>query len=431
MKQDNVSSQFMRTTVIILLLCITSALYSQTSYKAGDRTGDIRVNRILNYEGSIQSLAAFKKKLIIVDFFGTWCKPCLNALPHLYDLQRQFDNDIQIVLVSTEDEAHLKDFIAARKQFSLPVIVDNDQGFTKLFAPRSYPYTVVLRNNKMIAAPNTAALNEINIRAWLEDAVAPADTNASQPLTETKTIASSTMEVITQSDKGPLKLSEDFIYAAKTNQPLSQLQKRLNDLSFDSLLIALNTDQKKTAFWINLYNGFTQVLLRNNPDLYKDRRKFFSAKLINVAGRNFSLDKIEHGILRHSKIKWSLGYVNKLFVGKDERWLRVNNRDARIHFALNCGAKSCPPIAFYTADRLDQQLTAATKSYLSTEAEYDSVTNTVHLPAIMGWFRGDFGGKKGMRKLLEQHEIIPKASSPRIRFRKYNWELFLNNFKNQ
>ena len=79
-----------------------------------------------------------------------------------------------------------------------------------------------------------------------------------------------------------------------------------------------------------------------------------------------SLDDIEHGILRRSKIKWSEGYFNKLFPSKFEKENRVNKVDYRIHFALNCGARSCPPIAFYDPEKLDKQLDVATMIYLKS-----------------------------------------------------------------
>lgn len=105
--------------------------------------------------------------------------------------------------------------------------------------------------------------------------------------------------------------------------------------------------------------------------------------------------------------------------------------DYRIHFALNCGAKSCPPIAYYSPEKLDQQLDIATKNYLSSEADYNKEKDVLYLPAIMGWFRADFGGKKGMREILKSHNIIPEAANPKIKFKDYDWTLELSNYKTE
>ncbi|MGI4751528.1 MAG: DUF547 domain-containing protein [Janthinobacterium lividum] len=193
----------------------------------------------------------------------------------------------------------------------------------------------------------------------------------------------------------------------------------------------MNNDSKKLAFWLNLYNGFTQVLLKKDPDQYKTRNAFFSSKQIKVAFQQLSLDEIEHGILRHSKIKWSEGYLGKPFPDIFEKDFRVKRLDYRIHFALNCGAKSCPPIAFYDPEQIDKQLAVAVKTYLKEECEFNQAKNSISVPALMSWFRHDFGGKKGIYKILKQNTIIPAKSHPAIKFKKYNWTLFLNNYKSE
>lgn len=197
----------------------------------------------------------------------------------------------------------------------------------------------------------------------------------------------------------------------------------------DDLATTLNSDAKRLAFWLNLYNGFTQIILKKNPEQYKTRGSFFSSKQLFIAGQQLSLDDIEHGILRHSKIKWSEGYLNDWFPSSFEKKFRVDKLDYRIHFALNCGAKSCPPIAFYEPEQIEKQLTVATSTYLTGESMYDASTNTVSVPALMGWFRNDFGGKKNMLNILRKNKVIPEGSNPKINFNKYDWSLYLDNYK--
>jgi hypothetical protein len=228
-----------------------------------------------------------------------------------------------------------------------------------------------------------------------------------------------------------IEISQNFLYAAKTGDPTKGYIDTLKNAGEDVLANELNNDNKRLAFWLNIYNGFTQVLLKKDPDQYKTRNSFFSSRQIDIAGRYLSLDDIEHGILRHSKVKWSEGYLGKLFPSAFEKKFRVQKLDYRIHFALNCGAKSCPPIAFYEPAGIDRQLTVAVKVYLKGECEYDSVKNEVNVPALMGWFRHDFGGKKNMLKILKQNKIIPQESSPAIHFKKYDWSLYLNNYKSE
>lgn len=231
--------------------------------------------------------------------------------------------------------------------------------------------------------------------------------------------------------KGPenfLAVSQSFLYAVRTGEDSQPFIDKLASADIDLLTAELNQDNRRKAFWLNIYNAFTQVLLAQNKSLYKNRGQFFSGKRFKIAGYNLSLDEVEHGILRRSKIKWSLGHLHKLFPGSFEKRFRVNQLDYRIHFALNCGAKSCPPIAFYTDTAIDTQLDLATSVYLLKEVKYDADKNTVQLPAIMSWFRRDFGGKKKMISILRDLGIIPNQHAPRIRFASYSWELYLSNY---
>jgi len=73
-----------------------------------------------------------------------------------------------------------------------------------------------------------------------------------------------------------------------------------------------------------------------------------------------------------------------------------------------------------------RQLAVATKSYL--ESEVSEQGNALLLPAIMGWFRGDFGGRKGIRKLLRENGYPQCNASTGIRFQNYNWQLSLDKY---
>ncbi len=226
-----------------------------------------------------------------------------------------------------------------------------------------------------------------------------------------------------------IQMSQDFVYAAKADGDATSYIDSFAIADEEMIAQQLKTDEDKKAFFINLYNAYTQYILKKEPDKYKNRSDFFKAEQINFAFHLISLDKIEHGFLRRSRVKWSLGYLKKLFPGKLERKFRVKKIDYRIHFTLNCGAKSCPAIAFYDPKNLDNQLDLATKVYLQGEANYNKEENILHLPVLMSWFRGDFDGKKNILNLCEQLEIIPVNTKPTIQYQPYDWELYLNNYK--
>ena len=420
----------MKALLLLSLLVNAVCCLGQNSYTTGAVVADISPTKILNYRDSSSSLSSLQSNITIIDFFGTWCMPCLKALPELQTFKNKFKTDLSIILVSTETEEKLQQFISTRQPFSFPLIVDVNKEYTNAFQPPSYPYTIVLdKNLKILSITNAADLTaEILEKFIAENKTIVKEKNNTAPLKMENTPKQQSPS-FTASNNVLVKLSQDFMYAAKTNEDASDYIRQLKELNYTDLVNNLKGDDDKKAFWINLYNAYTNYSLHKNPDQYKSRNKFFKNKNVEIAGKIFSLDKIEHGILRKSKIKWSLGYLNKLFPGKTEKQLRVRKLDYRIHFALNCGAKSCPPIAFYNPENLNAQLDLATNTYLSSEAVYNKETNTLQLPALISWFRRDFGGKKKVVNLLKQKGILDASVHPIIKFKKYDWSLFLNNFK--
>jgi hypothetical protein len=226
----------------------------------------------------------------------------------------------------------------------------------------------------------------------------------------------------------PVALAHDLLRAVRLDEPTTELEVALRDLDEGVLDAALSDDDAALAFWLNCYNAFTQLALAANPDRY-DRHRFFGREIAPIAGHVLSLDDIEHGILRRGHVKWGLGYLRSPFGGSFLRRMRPSRRDARIHFALNCGAASCPPIAAYTAAGIDDELDVATAAHLDSEVEYDSATDTVTVPRVMFWFRGDFGGKAEIIRMLREFECIPADATPSLSYSAYEWELRLGNYR--
>lgn len=224
------------------------------------------------------------------------------------------------------------------------------------------------------------------------------------------------------------KLSEKMLQNIKAGNSTRELREQLAKATLEDLEVALRTDDQKLAFWVNIYNTYIQVILSEHPELYKDRSEFFKKEQIPIAGKLISFAKIEHGIIRKSQWELGLGMIRKWFPDKFERKLRVDKRDYRIHFALNCGAIDCPPVAIYEAERLDQQFDKGTAAYLNRTSTFDPDTNEVAVTSLFNWFRGDFDCKSGVKDILKKYDIIPRTKGVDISYKNYDWTLDLDNF---
>jgi hypothetical protein len=231
-------------------------------------------------------------------------------------------------------------------------------------------------------------------------------------------------ESATTDDLDPAACARWALEALRAGEDPSPSLDRLADASNDALRSLREDRATALAFWTNLYNVGTQLLLDRRPDLYDSRLRmvrFFRAPAVTVAGTDCSLDTIEHGILRGSRSKYGLGYLPRVFVSSFERRYRLDDPNPRVHFALNCGAASCPAIRAYAADDIDEQLDMATGAYLDTAVTYDAVTDTAALPQLFRWYRGDFDGPSGIRGLLREYEVIPDGASPSLSYRSWDW----------
>lgn len=240
--------------------------------------------------------------------------------------------------------------------------------------------------------------------------------------------------VVDQSRLGELsvnKLAANFVDRVIHDLPVAEHLERLRDLNPQALAAALDSQQKQLAFWINIYNGYTQHLLKTDPSLYlSDRSAFFKKAQIPIAGYTVSMDDIEHGVLRRGAVGFSMGFIRTLSFRKPFiRQFAVNSVDHRIHFALNCGARSCPPVLVYRADTVNAQLDDNSRYYLEQEVFFDRAQNKILVPALMRWFKADFGSTEDQLAMLQHYGVLPGGFEPDIDYQDYDWTLAIENYR--
>ncbi len=197
----------------------------------------------------------------------------------------------------------------------------------------------------------------------------------------------------------------------------------------------LSDRNARLAFWINLYNTLVTdavIALGVKRSVTEQRGgiSFFRRAAYIVGGQRMSCDDIEHGILRANR--GHPLYAGRQFGSSDVRLKRVIEPfDARIHFALNCASRSCPPIRVYSAEKVDSQLNLATRSYLAAHVRILPEQNALHLSSIFKWFQSDFGGREGMLDFLLAHLsdderrewLMQNRRTARLRYASYDWRL--------
>ena len=138
-------------------------------------------------------------------------------------------------------------------------------------------------------------------------------------------------------------------------------------------------------------------------------RDVFTGAFCDVAGATRSLDENEHEIIRPT---WG---------------------EPRIHFAVNCAALSCPPLAAeaYVPERLDDQLDRAVRGLVENPEHFlidRSGTGSLTLNRVLDWYGDDFGGRDGLLDFFARYVSEEDAQYLRnpgldVRFFEYDWTL--------
>ena len=71
--------------------------------------------------------------------------------------------------------------------------------------------------------------------------------------------------MVTAAQNNYIKLSQDLLYAVKTGDPTDSLENQLSLVSEGDLFRQLDSENKRKAFWLNIYNAYTQIALKKNP----------------------------------------------------------------------------------------------------------------------------------------------------------------------
>lgn len=194
------------------------------------------------------------------------------------------------------------------------------------------------------------------------------------------------------------------------------------------------SEYERRAAFINIYNMLIIHGLCEYPAPQGTLQllQFFGHVKYSLGGHVFSTFDIENGLLRNNSANPS-PFARAPFKANDQRKRLCVPLDYRIHFALNCGALSCPPVTVYSGDNLDAELSDSAAAYLQEEVTVTGM-ESVSISKLFKFFKQDFGGSneailnaaltllRGDKKAELQRIIDGKgARSVKVHFKPYNW----------
>ena len=156
---------------ILAMFNVTCLLAQQKPLQVGDRMPDVNIPLIFNGEHKTVSTGDFRGKLLILDFWGTWCAPCVANIPKMDSLQREFKGKVEFLPITDEPLERVSGFAAhflKEKGIAIKTVYQ-DRTLKKLFDYGSLPlYVWIDSTGTIIAKTSTEALTAGNLSMALQ-----------------------------------------------------------------------------------------------------------------------------------------------------------------------------------------------------------------------------------------------------------------------
>jgi hypothetical protein len=177
---------------------------------------------------------------------------------------------------------------------------------------------------------------------------------------------------------------------------------------------------------------FIAHIAHGPPTSFLKRWVFFRSLCYRIAGLDFSLDDIEHGILRCNRFPPSLRFIRQFRSDDPKTNFMLSDVDGRIHFVISAGTRSDPPIRILEEEGVDEELHFATEEFLNQSVRILKEQNEVVLPKIFSWYSDDFPKSTSLLRWVQQYlytdafklletMLQEKDKLPSIRYENFDW----------
>lgn len=95
-------------------------------------------------DGSSFTLSEQKGKVVLLNFWATWCSPCVGEMPAFERLYEEYGDEIQILAVNSGEEKEIVDEFLQEKNYTFPIAYDEKNEISEKYPSEGIPYTLII-----------------------------------------------------------------------------------------------------------------------------------------------------------------------------------------------------------------------------------------------------------------------------------------------
>ena len=157
---------------LVSMIALTGFAFNCNQIEAKNSDGDIvTINKdsdkapdfaLKSVDGKIVKLSDYKGKIVIIDFWATWCPPCRRGIPDLVELQKEYKKDLVVIGISLDAAKTIKDVPGFIKEYGInyPIVYGDQQVTIDYGGIRSIPTSFVIDQKGNVVDSNVGLVSK-------------------------------------------------------------------------------------------------------------------------------------------------------------------------------------------------------------------------------------------------------------------------------
>ncbi|OAB40843.1 hypothetical protein PGLA_17910 [Paenibacillus glacialis] len=182
LKSNRIQFRRIVTILIVVVALIAVAWTIVQSNQSSQHSGSSKIEVgaaapdfvATNTEGQQVRLAEYRGKVVLINFWASWCKPCVREMPLIHSVFQSKDNDIETLFINVGEAKGTVNEFMKEQQFTFPVIIDVTGKVSSLYRITGLPATFIIDKTGRF---RKVVLGEVTdytlLRTWLEAAKDP------------------------------------------------------------------------------------------------------------------------------------------------------------------------------------------------------------------------------------------------------------------